>query len=155
MPLDNSTSILRFSRPEPSMPADALVDLLGPVDGLHVLVIGPGSLATVLALHAHGAAGVTALRAGARIAAGHADAALLLGLCSTAMVDAAIGCARRAIQPLNSIVVQIAPDAPAGLLATIRQRLAAHGLLAGRVVSVGGSTALSADLPLYGRLKCA
>ncbi len=155
MPLDSMSSILPFSRPEPADATGALLDLLGPIDGLHVLVIGPGSLGAVLALHRRGAASVTALRAGCRTRVTAADAVLVLGISTPGMADSAIADARRAIQPLNSLVLQFAPDAPAALLAHTRQRLTEAGLTAGRTLAIGGCAALLADLPLYGRLKCA
>ena len=151
MPLDSSSSVLPWCRPKPADADAALLDLLGPVDGLHVLVIGPGSLGVVLALHRRGAAAVTAMRAGARVRMAAADAAIVLGL-RPALAATVIRDVRRAIRPLNSLVLQLAPDTNA---AVTRQRLVEAGFVVRRTVAAGEQAALLADLPLYGRLKCA
>ena len=164
MPFDSTSSVVQWSRPAPVDADAALLDLLGPTEGLHVLVIGPGSLGPVLALHGRGAASVTALRAGSRVHAGAADAALVLHLSDAAMAGAAIASASRAIRsgdmraairPLNCIVLQLAPDAPSALLPRVRQCLAESGLSVGHATSVGGCTVLLAGLPLLRQLRCA
>ena len=155
MPFDSTSSIVQWSRPRPLDTEAALLDLLGPVDGLHVLVIGPGSLGPMLALHRRGAASVTAARAGSRVRAEMADAALVPRLSTPELADAAIAYARRAIRPMNSLVLGITPGAPASLLAHTRQRLAEQGFSVRRAIAIGRFTALVADLPLYQGLKCA
>ncbi len=155
MPFDSTSSVVQWSRPRPVDADAALLDLLGPVDGLHVLVIGPGSLGPVVALHRRGATCVTAVRTGTRVRTDAADAALVLHVRDAATAASAIDYARRAIRPLNVMVLQLAPDAPSTLLPQVRQRLAESGLSVGRTASVGGCTVLLADLPLFGQLKCA
>ena len=132
-----------------------LLDLLGPVDGLHVLVIGPGSLDAMMALYRRGAASVTGLRAGCVLRAPASDAMLVLGLAEPGLVGGVVAQARRSLQPLNGIVVQLAHDAPAGLLSQLRHRLAESGFSLGRTAMVGGCSVVAADLRLYGQLKCA
>ncbi len=155
MPFDSTSSVVQWSRPKPADADAALLDLLGPVDSLHVLVIGPGSLAPVLALHRRGAARVTAVRAGTRVRTDPADAALVLHLSDAATAASAIDYARRVIRPLNVMVLHLASDAPFTLLPHVRQRLAESGLSVGRTASIGGCTVLLADRPLFGQLRCA
>ena len=152
MPFDSTNSVVQWSRKRPFDSVSAVLDLLGPVDGLHVLVIGPGSLDPMLALHRRGAASVTAVRDGARIRAEAADAAIAPRIGTPELADAAILLARRAIRPLNTLVLVLTADAPSTLLAHVRRRLAESGFGFGRIVPVGNAYAVQADLPLYGRL---
>ena len=132
-----------------------LLDLLGPVDGLHVLVIGPGGLGPMLALHRRGAAGVTAVCGTSKQSVEAADAAIVPRVGTVELADAAIALARRSIRPLNSLVLRLTPSAPPSLLAHVRRQLQASGFSLGRVVTIGASTVVRAELPLYGRLKYA
>ncbi len=154
MPFDSTSSVVQWSGARPFDAEAGLLDLLGPVGGLHVLVIGPGSLGPMLALHRRGAAGVTAVCAGCRVAMA-ADAALVPRVGTPELADAAILLARRAIRPLNSLVLRLAADAPSTLLAHVRLRLGGSGFGYGRIVPLGNAFAIVADLPLRGRLKCA
>ena len=155
MPFGNTSSVVSISRPKPADTLSDLLDLLGPVDGLHVLVIGPGSLDAMMALYRRGAASVTGLRAGCVLRVPASDAMLVLGLAEPGLVSAVLAQARRSLQPLNAIVVQVAHDAPAGLLPQLRHRLVESGFSLGRAATVGGCPVIAADLPLYGHLKCA
>lgn len=152
MPFDRTRSVISLPRPAPGASA---LDLLGPVDGLHVLVIGPGSLEAMLALHRRGAAQVMSVSAACRLRMEKADAAFVPCLGSAEMARSVIAAARRAIRPLNSLVIVVPADAPASLPAYVRQVLAEYGFSTGRPVLVGGATALVADMPLYGQLKVA
>jgi hypothetical protein len=151
----STSSVLPWSHRPPVDPEADLLDLLGPVDGLHVLVIGPGGLGPMLALHQRGATSVTTVRAGRCVAAERADAALIPRIGSTEFADMAIAQARRAIRPLNSLVLRLVPNAPGALLQYTRRRLAIDGFSVGRPITIGSSVAMLAELPLYGRLACA
>jgi hypothetical protein len=151
----STSSVLPWSNRPAVDPEAALLDLLGPVDGFHVLVIGPGGLGPMLALHQRGAASVTTLRAGRCVAAEPADAALIPRIGSSEFADIAIAQARRAIRPLNGLVVRLVPNAPGTLLQHTRRRLAIEGFSVGRPITIGSSIAMVAELPLYGRLACA
>ena len=129
--------------------------MLGPVDGMHVLVIGPGGLGPMLALHRRGATVVTTVRAERGVPVQPADAALVPRLDTIEHADAAIAYARRAIQPLNSLVLRLVPSAPSTLLQHTNRRLIESGFSTSRPVRIAGSIALLAELPMYGRLKCA
>ena len=155
MPFDSTSSVVSLSRPTAEAAQATALDLLGSVVGQHVLVIGPGSLEPMLALHQRGAAQVTAVAADCRVRTEGADAAFVPCLDNAAMARAAIAAARRAIRPLNSLVVVVPADAPAALPGYVRQLLAEHGFSTGRAIAIGGGTALLGDLPLYGRLKVA
>ena len=155
MPFDRTRSVIAWSRPVPADPGATALDLLGPVDGLHVLVIGPGSLEPMLALHRRGAARVTAVAAMARVPAEMADAAFVPCLDSMDAARPVITAARRSIRPLNSLVLVMPAHAPAGVLPQARRLLADQGFTVGRAVAVGDATALVADLPLYGQLRVA
>ena len=151
----STSSVVPWSQKRAADPEAELLDLLGPVDGLHVLVIGPGGLGPMLALHSRGAASVSAVRVGRCIALDEADAALIPRIGTPEFADAAIAQARRAIRPLNSVVLRLVPNAPGSLLQHTRQRLALHGFSIGRPIAIASSIAMVAELPLYGRLACA
>ena len=89
------------------------------------------------------------------MAAEPADAALIPRIGSSEFADIAIARARRAIRPLNGLVVRLVPNAPGTLLQHTRRRLAIEGFSVSRPITIGSSIAMVAELPLYGRLACA
>jgi hypothetical protein len=132
-----------------------LLDLIGPVEGLHVLLIGPGGLETMCALMAQGCASVEMASLAQRPRAEIADLAIVPDVASLECAAQAIAQARRALRPLNTLILRFKANASPSLVQSVRTLLAQDGFFVRRPRLLDGRTVLTAEFPLYGRLACA
>ncbi len=158
MPLQAGNPVIELSRRgayRPSDPTAALLDLVGPVDGLHVLVIGPGALETMCGLNERGAAAVINLRADRWVRPESVDLTIVPNVMCKASAALAINHARRAVRPLNSLYLRFMADAAVPLVRDVRRCLIENGFSVGRSFLLRDRTVLVADQPLLGSLKYA
>jgi hypothetical protein len=136
-------------------PTRALLDLIGPVEGLHVLLVGPGGLEIMCALMARGCASVEMASLAQRPRAEIADLAIVPDVASIECAAQAVVQARRALRPLNTLILRFKANPPASLLQDVRILLGQNGFFVGRQRSLDDRIVLTAEFPLYGRLACA
>ena len=133
-------------------PDPALLNLLGEMDGEHVLLVGNNVLELMCALLRRGAGEVTLLRPTVRPEPRTVDLAIVAHVGSLDAAVTAIGHARRALNAAGRIVLGIGAD-PSGRLAQgLRRMLRLHGFSAIRPVPLADRTLFSAELPLFGSL---
>ena len=107
--------------------ATALLEAAGPVEGLHVLVFGPGSLELMCELSRRGAGSVTILRHDRRVRPEAADVPFVLGALSIVALEPILAHVRRALRPLGTVCLRLFPDAPLASAREIDRLLVAQG----------------------------
>ena len=124
---------LRLVAPSPLGEADAnaaFLDFVGPLEGLHVLIVGAGQADLMCQLARRGCAGVTAMRPACHLHADPADL-VIVTVGPTAPAAQAIGLASRALTPATTLLVRFQADATAALVRQTRRLLGAAGFSAG------------------------
>jgi hypothetical protein len=147
-----STRAASAPAPVDDDPDPALLNLLGEMNGEHVLLVGNNVLELMCALIRRGAGEVTLLRPAVRPEPQTVDLAIMAQVGSLDGAVTAIGHARRALTATGRVVLGIGAD-PSGRLAQgLRRMLRLHGFSAIRAVPLADRTLLSAELPLFGSL---
>ncbi len=124
--------------------ASTLVGLIGPVDGLHVLLLGSGTVEVMCGLMRGGCAAVTAMR-GTRCPRGTpADLVVIADVGAAHTACQALAHARRAAGPAAALFIQLRPGASRSLVLQVRKALLEQGYGAGRVQQRGGVTVITA-----------
>lgn len=152
MPAQTSARAAAAPVPIDDDPDPALLNLIGEMDGEHVLLVGSNVLELMCALLRRGAGEVTLLRPTVRPEPRTVDLAIIARVGSLDAAVTAIGHARRALTAAGRIVLGVGAD-PSGRLAQgLRRMLRLHGFSAIRAVPFADRTLLSAELPLFGSL---
>ncbi len=128
---------------------DALLDLIGPLDDTHVLLIGPGGLEMMCNLIDAGCTSVEKIGLGQRHRGDFAEIVIVPAIDSFTVLHEAVAQARRVMRPLNTLVLRFTADDPAALVREARSLLAAQGFSAIRTYHLD-RTVLTAELPLCG-----
>ena len=128
----------------------ALLEVAGPVEGLHVLVSGSGSLELLCELSRRGADSVTMLRPDRWIRSDTADIAFILDPSSIETLEWSVVHLRRALRPLGTLCLLLLPDTPLACIRAIDRLLSAQGFRAAHVANSGDRAVLSAELSFEG-----
>jgi hypothetical protein len=142
----------RPSLPTPQAATDALLDLIGPVDDMHVLLIGPGGLDMMCDFIDQGCASVEMVSLGQRHRADFSEIVIVPNVSSAAFARDAIAQARRTMRPLNSLILRFTMDDAAPVVREARNLLMLNGFNGIRTYHLIDRTVLTAELPLCGRL---
>lgn len=135
----------------PAEPANALLDELGPVEGLHALIIGASGLDTMCELIRRGCAAAVESSFGDPLwpQAGSADVAVVPNLTSRAEAQDAVARGWRALIMGGRIALRDATGQMRPLLATL---LRTNGFCAVRTRLSLTGTIMTAERPLFGPL---
>jgi len=144
-------SALQALSPNPVPPprGPELLDLIGPLAGAHVLVIGPGALETVCGLIRRGCAAAAEVPDPMRGLpdAEEADAVLVPAVASLTQAWAAVVLAKRVLSMAGRIALR---DASFRLGPQLAALLRVQGFCAVRTRKTPEGTVLSGTLPLFG-----
>ncbi len=138
---------LRLVEPSPLGEADAnaaFLDFVGPLEGLHALIIGSGQADLMCQLARRGCAGVTAIRPACHLHADPADL-VIVNVGSAAQAAQAIGLASRALTPAATLLLRFHADATATLVRQTRRLLGAAGFSAGPARGLRGGLVVAAE----------
>jgi hypothetical protein len=154
--IDNNLSVSERYRtrvPDSPTATEALLDLIGPVDDVHVLLIGPGGLDMMCGLIDEGCASVEMVSLGQRHRSDFSEIVIVPNIGCSAVSREAITQARRMMRPLNSLILRFAMcDATAALVQEARDLLTCEGFSAIRAFHLSDGTVLTAELPLCGQV---
>jgi len=137
--------------PPTALGGDPLLDLVGPLAGARVLVIGHGAIETLCALLRRGCAAATEMRPGDCLMPEHdsADAVLVPRIASAAAAEDAIMRAARALTQGGHVALRDATSLLRGPIAALLRR---HGFSGLRVRATGAGTLIGAERPIFGPL---
>lgn len=133
------------SAPEPAL---SLIEVVGPVAGERVVIIGVGGLDLMCGLIGCGAAETVLLPHGARADPHAADLVVATRVDTPERAQAAVAQGRRALNGAGRIVIEAAAE----LGEAAARLLRASGFSGVVVRSAAGRTMLTAELPLFGTL---
>ncbi len=136
--------------PGGSIATTALLDLMGPVEGQHVLVVGPGALEVMCALNARGAVSVMSLPAKCRARVEAVDVTVAPNVFCADTAEIAILRARATRGPRQCLYLRFAPSEGMALIRQARDCLVRHGFDAGRAHWLGDRAVLVAGRALPG-----
>ena len=122
----------------------AFLDFVGPLEGLHVLMVGSGQADLMCQLARRGCARVTAMRPACHLHADPADL-VIVTVGSAAQAEQAIGLAGRALTPATLLLLRFQADAPAALVRQARRLMDAAGFGAGLTRNLRGGAVIVAD----------
>jgi hypothetical protein len=131
---------------------EALLDLIGPVDDLHLLLIGPGGLDMMCDLIDEGCASVEMVSLGQRHRCDFSEIVIVPDVSSAAVAQEAIAQARRMMRPLNSLILRFTMQDACAAVQEARRLLTLHGFSAIRAYHLSDRTVLTAELPLCGQV---
>ncbi len=118
--------------PGGSAATTALLDLMGPVAGQHVLVVGPGALGVMCALNARGAVSVMSLPAKCRARVEAVDVTVAPNVFCADTAEIAILRARASGRAGGCLYLRFAPSEGMALIRQARECLVRHGFNPGR-----------------------
>ena len=147
MPARTSSVVPRLRLVAPSSLGDAnaaLLDFIGPLEGMHVLIVGSGQADLMCQLARRGCAGVTAMRPACNLHADPADL-VIVTVGSAAQAAQAIELASRALTPATTLLLRFQADATAALVRQTRRLLDAAGFSAGPGRNLRGGMVIAAD----------
>jgi len=153
--IENSLSITeRYRTRVASSPTatEALLDLIGPVDDLHVLLIGPGGLDMMCGLIDEGCASVEMVTLGQRHRCDFSEIVIVPEVSSSAVAQEAIAQARRMMRPLNTLILRFTMNDATAAVQETRNQLTLQGFSGVRAYHLSDRTVLTAELPLCGRV---
>ncbi|MEJ1976353.1 MAG: hypothetical protein WDN49_09895 [Acetobacteraceae bacterium] len=126
--------------------------MIGPVEDMHVLLIGPGGLDMMCDLIDEGCASVEMVSVDQRHRTDFSEIVIVPDVSSVAFAQQAIAQARRMMRPLNSLILRFTMADAAAAVQEVRGMLALSGFNGIRIYHLSDRTVLTAELPLCGRL---
>ena len=131
----------------PGGETECFLDLVGPLRNQHVLIVGPGALETVCALHARGALPVVNVQTGFQPCTEPVDAVVAPNVFCLDTAEIAVLRARKSGRSACRLYLRFASGEGAPLVRQTRACLMKHEFRAVRSYWLGDRAVLAADRP--------